>query len=132
MKPQRDTKPQRATKQRDAIRQVLLDAGRPLSPAEILELGQAQVENLALATVYRTIRLLVEAGDIRPVELPGEPARYEPRVPGRHHHYFQCDACGRVFEVEGCPGKLESLLPPGFSLSGHEVVLYGKCAECAA
>lgn len=111
---------------------MIRDAGRPLSPSEILERGQSAVEGLSLATVYRTLKLLVESGDVRAVELPGEPARYEPRVSGRHHHYFRCDSCGRVFEVQGCPGKLESLLPGGFTLSGHEVVLYGRCAECAA
>ncbi len=128
------TSKQRSTRQRDAIREVIADAGRPLAPAEILELGQSRVSNLSLATVYRTIRLLVEAGEVRAVELPGEPARYE-RSPAKghpHHHYFRCDECGRVFEVPGCPGKLETLLPDGFRLSGHEVVLYGTCADCAA
>jgi Fur family ferric uptake transcriptional regulator len=35
-----------------------------------------------------------------------------------------------VFEVEGCPGNLRSVVPSGFRLERHEVVLYGVCRAC--
>ena len=82
-----------------------------------------------MATVYRSIKSLVEGGDLVSVELPGEPARYE--LSGkRHHHHFHCRSCRKVFEVEGCPRDIESLVPGGFELEDHEVVLYGRCAGC--
>ena len=70
-------------------------------------------------------------GALTQVELPGEAPRYE--TAGRqHHHHFHCRACDRVFELEGCPEGLRGLIPTGFSLESHEVVLYGRCAACAA
>lgn len=84
-----------------------------------------------MATVYRTLNSLLEEGFVAAVELPGEPARYE--VAGKpHHHHFHCRRCDQVFEVPGCPGNLRSVVPDGFRLESHEVVLYGSCAECAA
>lgn len=120
---------ERQTRQRKAIRDALQDAGRPLSPTEILTLAKPRVRGLGMATVYRSIRSLVEAGELVSVELPGEPARYE-SAGKHHHHHFHCRACKRVFEVEGCPEDIESLVPKGFALEAHEVVLYGRCAGC--
>lgn len=121
---------ERNTKQRDAIREVFERTARPLGPTEVLEAGRSQVAGLGIATVYRTINSLVESGWLVPVELPGEPPRYE-RAGGAHHHHFRCRLCDRVFEIEGCPGDLSDLTPRGFVLEAHEVVLYGQCASCA-
>lgn len=122
---------ERDTVQRRTIRSVLDDAGRPLSPREVLKAGKDHVPSLGMATVYRTLNSLLEEGFVAAVELPGEPARYE--VAGKpHHHHFHCRRCDQVFEVPGCPGNLRSVVPDGFHLESHEVVLYGSCAECAA
>lgn len=121
---------QRNTHQRDSIRDFLQAAARPLSPAEILSGAQRKIPRLGMATVYRTVKELVESQWLRPVELPGEPARYE--LAGQaHHHHFHCRQCNRVYDVAGCPGNLRPLLPSGFELQDHEVVLYGKCERCA-
>lgn len=121
----------RKTRQGEAIRRVISEAGRPLSPAEILDGAKQESPTLGLATVYRVLKRLVEAGQIAAVQLPGEAPRYEDRsVAAHHHHHFQCDACGRVFDVPGCPGGLEALTLPGFRVDGHELILYGRCASC--
>ena len=119
----------RDTSQRKAIRQVLTEANRPLTPQEVLDDAQSQVPGLGIATVYRTVTGLCEAGFLTTVELPGEPARFELSAK-KHHHHFSCRACGRVFELEGCPADLKRLLPRGFSMEDHDVVLYGACREC--
>jgi Fur family ferric uptake transcriptional regulator len=65
-----------------------------------------------------------------PVVLPGQHVRYEPA--GRlHHHHFQCRHCRKVYELNGCPGNFTSLVPLGFQMDDHELVLYGSCDECA-
>ena len=118
----------RSTTQRRAIRQAIEDAGRPLDAHEVL--AAADHEGLGLATVYRTLKLGVEAGWLQPVELPNAPARYE--IAGKeHHHHFECRNCQKVFEVHGCPGNLKPLIPKGFTLEDHEVILYGLCDQCA-
>jgi Fur family ferric uptake transcriptional regulator len=120
---------ERQTRQRTAIRDAIEDAGAPVSPKEILELAQSRLAGLGMATVYRTLKLLAEAGVVQQVEIPGESPRYE--LAGKaHHHHFYCRPCGRVFEVEGCPGDFADLSPKGFTLDGHELVLFGSCDKC--
>ncbi len=104
-------------------------AGRPLLPAEILIAGQRDVPALGLATVYRTIKQLLETGEIQLVELPGEPPRYE-LAGHKHHHHFRCNVCHRVFDVHACPGGMQNLAPRGFIVDGHELTLYGCCSDC--
>lgn len=121
---------ERHTRQRAAILQAIQEADRPLSPQEILDLAGRQLPRLGLATVYRAIRGLQDERLLTAVAVPGEPARYE--AAGKpHHHHFYCNACTRVFEMNGCPGPLQRLAPAGFEVEGHEVLLYGRCETCA-
>ena len=96
---------ERATRQNTAIREALAAAGRPLSPAEVLDEARRHVAALGLATVYRNLKALLDAGEIQVVALPGEAPRYEP-ARREHHHHFRCDVCQRVFDVHQCPGDL--------------------------
>jgi Fur family transcriptional regulator, ferric uptake regulator len=121
---------ERDTRQRRAIRAALERADRPLSPKEVLSASKRRVRSLGLATVYRNLNMMVEEGVLVAVELPSEPPRYE-LAGKRHHHHFVCDSCNRAFEVDACPGDMAGLVPAGFELTRHEVVLYGSCAECA-
>ncbi len=121
----------RITAQREAIRRSLQEAGRPLSAVEVLELAQRDVPGLGVATVYRTIKNLIEEGTLIAVPLPGSSDRYEHRdAAEHHHHHFICNDCGRAFDVPGCTMPLQDLAPPGFFVSGHDVVLYGRCEGC--
>ncbi len=119
----------RNTKQKDAIRGAFTEADRPLSHDEALSLAQKQVNGLSIATVYRNINLLVEEKWLTPVEVPGDTTRYE--VSGKdHHHHFQCNACGKLFELPGCEVDVKPKLPRGFRTTGHEFFLYGLCNVC--
>ena len=120
---------ERTTRQHAAIRAVLVEAGRPLTPAEVLDEARRHVAALGLATVYRNLRALVDEGALAVVTLPGEAPRYEAADHG-HHHHFRCDVCQRVFDVHRCPGDLARLAPPGFTVDRHEITLYGRCSDC--
>lgn len=121
----------RNTKQREAIRRVIEEAGRPLSAAEVLTSAGLYAPGLGMATVYRTLNALVDEGLAVAVPIPGEPPRYESHdAASRHHHHFHCDNCGRVFEVPGCPQGIDHLAPPGFIIQRHDLVLYGRCSAC--
>lgn len=121
--------PRRSTRQRSAIREALQAAQRPLLPQEVLAAAQSQVPGLGIATVYRSLKALLDEGAIRLVALPGENPRYETLDHG-HHHHFQCTRCERVFDVHACPGDLSRLAPAGFTVEDHELTLYGRCREC--
>ncbi len=122
---------QRQTQQRVAIESAFVAAGRPLGPQEILDAAREQVPSLNLATVYRTLKRMIEDKAIHPVELPGESARYELQSAAEHHHHhFRCGECDAVYDLEGCVEGLHKLLPAGFLMTGHDIVLYGSCAAC--
>lgn len=120
---------QRDTSQRRAIRQVFQESGRPMGPQEVLNGAKSIIPKIGIATVYRTLNSLVEEGWLVTVDLPGKSTVYE--ISGKtHHHHFHCRECGRVYEVEGCPTDLMKMLPNGYKLEGHEIVLYGVCKKC--
>ena len=121
---------ERNTRQREAIRAVFEGAGRPLSPQEVHERADRIAAGVSMATVYRSLKALVEEGSIVTVDLPGQPPRYEPAGLD-HHHHFQCRSCGRVFDIEGCPGALDGLAPAGFVVESHEITLGGLCDRCS-
>ncbi len=122
----------RQTAQRRAILDVLERAPGPLTPQEVLDAARTSQAGLGLATVYRNLNTMEEAGDVVPVHLPGESARFE--IAGRgHHHHFRCEVCQAVFELETtCPvAVLEGVtLPGGFRVTDHELTLYGVCPSC--
>jgi len=120
---------ERRTRQREAIRQALAVADRPLSPQELLARASRALPGLGIATVYRHLTRLDREGALRAVVLPGEPSRYE--IAGKdHHHHFRCRACTAVFELPHCPGDFERLAPAGFLVENHELFLMGLCAGC--
>ena len=119
----------RKTKQRDCIFQALEEAGRPLSPQEILELSKIKISGIGIATVYRTIKEFLQTKKISEVLSAGSTVRYEVNAKD-HHHHFWCRICDRVFKVEGCPGQLNFSPPKGFKAEIHEVMFRGICATC--
>jgi len=123
---------QRNTRQREALRRLISEAPGPLSVQELLAAAQHEQPTLGIATVYRTIKLLEEAKEVRSVVMPGGDLRWEPTDRG-HHHHFQCRACSKVIDFLGCPLHVHSdTLPAGFVVETHEVTLIGLCPDCSA
>jgi len=119
----------RKTKQKQIVAQLLRDQDRPLTVQEILDLAQKKMPGLGIATVYRSIKRLSEAGDIQTVSIPGDPVRYESCK--HHHHHFKCNGCDKVYELEGCLKELKTLVPRGFKMQSHDLTFYGMCRGCA-
>jgi Fur family ferric uptake transcriptional regulator len=124
---------QRHTRQRDAILQAISEARGPISIQQILERAQAALGSLGIATVYRTLNLLLESGRIQTVILPDGQTCYERSGMG-HHDHFQCRRCKNVYDLEVCPLHLAkgTIIPGGFLVEDHEMTLYGLCPDCAA
>ena len=120
---------ERNTQQRKAICTVFQDADRPLSPRQVARAAKALTPGVGLATVYRNIKGLLASGWLVAVQMPGEPPLYEMRG-HEHHHYFRCRLCEQVFNIHACPGDLAPLIPRGFRLEDHWLVLAGVCASC--
>lgn len=122
---------QRQTRQRDAILDAILGSAGPLTVQEIHERAQERVPGLGIATVYRALKLLLEAGQVQQVVLPTGETRYEPAELG-HHHHFHCRVCDSVYDLDACPVEIPRNEPyaGGFFVEDHEVTLYGTCPAC--
>lgn len=107
--------------------EALTRAPGPLSAAELHD--ALADTGIGIATVYRLLNEGAEAGHYAVVEVPGGPVRYEP-ADRPHHHHFECLDCHRVYDVAGCPGGIDRLVPEHFTLQSHEVLLRGRCADC--
>lgn len=118
------------TRQRDAIWDVIDASERPLTAQAICDQASKAVESLGMATVYRTLKQLVEEGQVRHIELAGAQPHYESTA-RHHHHFFLCEQCRQIFDVMGCLRGIPSLLPAGCRMKRHEIVIYGDCAACA-
>ncbi|MBM3940812.1 MAG: transcriptional repressor [SAR202 cluster bacterium] len=93
-----------------------------------------ELPGLGRATVYRTVKLLLDAGVLCKATLPDGAARYSLDGP-HHHHHFVCVSCGKVQEfrhpaVERLVRAIRSDVPG--ELVGHRIELYMNCAECLA
>jgi len=87
-------------------------------------------------TVYRTLKLLCEAGLAHELQFGDGSARFEPVDPagGAHHHdHLICQRCGRTEEVHSeAIEKLQNDLAEshGFLLLSHAHYLFGLCPAC--
>jgi len=119
-------------------RQLVVDfVGRQnccLSVQEMHERLRAEGERVGLASVYRTLEGLLDAGLVQRVDLGDGVARFERADPtGEHHHHLVCDDCGRVqpFADDGLEAELRRVAGGhGYAVAAHEVVLHGACEDC--
>lgn len=129
----------KATAQRIAVLSALANCkDEHLSAEEIYELVKTGCPEIGLATVYRTIQLLLELGLVDRIHLNDGCVRYEIGSLGaghtkhRHHHLI-CLECGKVSSFEDdLLEELEAKITntTGFTIVNHEVKLYGYCKEC--
>lgn len=122
---------QRQTRQRDAILKVLQLAIGPLSVPDIHARAAKLQGKIGIATIYRTLKLLLANGQIHVVTLPSGETCYQGE-PHEHHDHFQCRQCNQVFDLDACPLRLKSgtVLPGGFVVEDHQMLLYGLCPDC--
>lgn len=89
--------------------------------------------SVGTATIYRTLKLLCEAGICREVTFDDRSTRYEHLLGHEHHDHMICTECGTFIEVN-CPEieKLQEQIASkeGFLLKNHRLHLYGICAKC--
>lgn len=129
----------KVTKQRVLVLKSLASCpGKHLTAEEIYMIVKTDCPEIGLATVYRTIQLLLELNLIDRINLDDGFVRYEIGSVGEndskhHHHHLICRSCGRVFSFQDdLLEELEEkiLKTTGFQVVDHEVKLYGYCEEC--
>ncbi|SCA58351.1 Uncharacterized protein AB751O23_AA_00200 [Chlamydiales bacterium SCGC AB-751-O23] len=119
----------RQTTQKKAILEIFALSKHPLSVAELHQMAQEKLPSLGLATAYRRVKELLGQEHLKQITLPNCSKKYELN-PNKHLHYFQCHYCQKTFGLQHCAGNFQKMLPEGFTLESHEVILYGRCQTC--
>ena len=125
----------RSTRQRDIILDFFLATHQHVSVEELYLKIKAAHPGIGSATVYRTLKLFVEAGLAREVLLHDGQTRYEHVVEGEHHDHLVCTSCNAVIEFENeTIEKLQDDIATrhGFFIKSHKLEIYGLCARCRA
>jgi len=121
------------TQQRDLIAHALFTAPDHLTAATVHQRLTRDGTPVGIATVYRTLDLLVESGLIRLHEFGDGFRRYEGATPQGSHGHLVCGECGGVEEFTN--ERLERMLPiiadeHQFRYGRHRVELHGTCRDC--
>ncbi len=118
------------TNQRKVIISEFLRAGGHISAEELFRLVKKKAPGVGLASVYRTISSMVEAGLAVERRFLDKSSVYELYEAGTHHDHLICLKCRKIFEFEN--EKIETLQQEvatrlGFKLKDHKLELYGWC-----
>ena len=122
----------RATPQRMALLKIIAASEEHPSATQIYERMQEQFPTTTLGTVYKTLTLLKEMGEVLELEFSGAENRYDGNNPYPHLHLL-CVQCRRIVDPKV---DLLSHLPTqvakktGFQITGQRFDLYGLCPDC--
>ncbi|MBQ1470311.1 MAG: transcriptional repressor [Schwartzia sp.] len=125
------------TMQRRTVLEILLEhPGEHLSAEDVYGALRDKSSDVGLATVYRTLELLVQLGILQRMEFGDGCSRYEiadiEKNEHQHHHLI-CIKCGKVTEFfDDLLDELEAdvAAKSGFKITDHQVKFYGYCKEC--
>lgn len=129
----------KVTQQRMLVLQTLAEnTGSHMAAEDICEIIRTGYPEIGLATVYRTVQLLLEMQLVDRIYLDDGCVRYEIghlfESDSKHnHHHLICRGCGKVLPFED--DLLEELErhieeDAGFHVLDHELKFYGLCKEC--
>lgn len=121
------------SEQRENVLDVFLSSEKHLTLEELSHEVKQKYPKISFTTVYRTMKLLVEAGLCKELHFDGGITRYEHFYGHAHHDHLICTECGKCIEILDI--KIESLQEKifeanGFLQKGHNMELYGICPSC--
>jgi len=122
----------KATRQRELIARAFFATSSHISAEALYRRVNGRDRRIGLVTVYRTLKLLKDAGLAHERQFGEGRALFE-HATKRHHDHMICTHCGKITEFENC--EIEELQEQvarrfGFTLQDHKLELYGLCQEC--
>ncbi len=123
----------RHTPQREDVLKVFLASEKHVSADELHKLVRKKHPTIGYTTVYRTLKLLAEAGLCDETDFGDGIARFEHKYGHEHHDHLVCIKCGRYIEV--AKPEIEKLQDEltresGFTPLRHKLQIFGVCSEC--
>ncbi|NLI98898.1 transcriptional repressor [bacterium] len=121
----------RITPQRILILRELLGNRSHPTVEDIYRAVCREYPNISLATVYNTLNMLVEIGEVRDFSNSNGSRRFDPNL--YPHDHAICEACGRLFDVAQHDPEKESILAMGksFKVIRKQTLYYGRCWICS-
>jgi Fur family ferric uptake transcriptional regulator len=123
------------TRQREVVGQVFFGSDGHLSLAELFDLAKRVMPGIGYATVYRTMRVLVDGGLANEHHFGEGHTRFEVAHEVDHHDHLVCDRCGRIveFEDEVIEARQVAIAAAhGFRMRSHRLEIHGECQSCVA
>ena len=122
----------KVTKQRLAILDVFLSMDHHVS-LDGLHLSISQKHpNIGLATIYRTMKLFVDANIAHERRFDDGLTRYEVLEDGEHHDHLICTICGHILEFEDDVIEMRQekvAREYGMKIISHKLEIYGECVD---
>lgn len=122
----------RATPQRVALLEIIAASRGHPSAMQIYEQMQRRFPTTTLATVYKTLALLKEMGEVLELEFSGAENRYDGNKPHPHLHLV-CLKCRQIIDPEIAPlshVSAQVAKTTGYQIVGQRFELYGICPQC--
>lgn len=122
----------RMTRQRKLIAEVMMSMAGHVNTDELYNEVKKKDPNIGYATIYRTLKLLTDAGLATSANFGDGPMRFESALDRHHHDHLICTECGRIIEFENA--QIEQLQHEvcsqfGFEMSDHKLEIYGRCSD---
>lgn len=125
----------RMTRQRAAVYEVLDDTSGFHSAQHLHTLLTGAGHSIGLATVYRTLTGLAEAGEVDVLRSDGGESLFRRCLRTEHHHHLVCRECGRTVEIDAKTVErwaTRVAQEHNFVDVDHTAEIFGLCSECAA
>ena len=121
------------TQQRKQVIECFLKAEPHIDAERVYEDVHHLNPAIGLATVYRTLNLLNEAGLVLQCQFRDGRVIYELKVPDTHHDHLICTMCQMIVEFEDKEiEKRQEIIADKyqFRLTSHRLDLFGICSSC--
>ncbi|MHB8264007.1 MAG: Fur family transcriptional regulator [Acidimicrobiales bacterium] len=94
---------------------------------------QAKGISADFSSVFRSMERLASSRAVKKIDIEDGKSRFE--LSREHHDHIRCEQCGQLAAIP-C-GLLDSTLAElgsrtGFSITGHNLIISGKCKDCQA
>lgn len=121
------------TPQRKVIVETFLETEGHFSADRLCTLVKDKAPEVGQATIYRTLKLLVDSGLADSIEIGDGSALYEHAYGHHHHDHLICVECNRKIEIvdHDIEKRQEEVAQEyGFKLTRHRMYLFGICPDC--
>ena len=120
------------TGQRRVILETLETLEHHVSLEELLLAVQARKSGVGMATIYRTMKLFMNADIVEEHRFEDGLTRYELSHEGDHHDHLICELCGLIIEFEDdVIEERQRIIAEqlGMRMTNHKMELYGHCLD---